>query len=88
MRAPSPHRIAAGMRLALAWGAITLRRGSPAARILSLATTGFAVFGFLIGLYFTVQAGDAIDVAYHSILLPLLAVTLFTLLRTPTRSRP
>lgn len=74
--------------LVLAGGAITLMRGSPAARFISPATVAFAIFGFLIGLYFTVQGGDAIDVAYHSTLLPLLAATFLALLRTPTRSRP
>jgi hypothetical protein len=74
--------------LVLACGTITLRRSSPAARFMSPTTVGFAITGFVIGLYFTVQAGDAIDVAYHSTLLPLLAATLFALLRTQTRSRP
>jgi glycerol uptake facilitator-like aquaporin len=72
----------------LAGGAITLKRGSPAARSVSPAAIGLAIFGFLIGLFFTISAGDAIDVAYHSTLLPLLAATLFALLRTQIRSRP
>ncbi|MGH2896563.1 MAG: hypothetical protein ACRDPM_25280 [Solirubrobacteraceae bacterium] len=74
--------------LALVAGATSLRRGSPSARVTAPATIGFAIFGFMIGLYFTVQAGDVIDVAYHAAVLPLLALTLLALLRTPTRSQP
>jgi hypothetical protein len=41
----------------------------------------FAVFGFLVGLVFTVSGGDAIDIAYHATVLPLLLVTLALLSR-------
>jgi hypothetical protein len=45
----------------------------------------FAIFGFFVGLYFSVQAGDAIDLAFHATMLPLLAITLTALL---LRARP
>ncbi len=69
--------------LALALGATSLRRGSPAARITAPATISFAIFGFMIGLY---EAGDTIEVAYHATVLPLLLLTLVAVLRTRRRS--
>jgi hypothetical protein len=69
--------------LALAYGAITLWRGSQHASTIALATIGFAIFGFMIGLR---QAGDAIEVAYHATVLPLLLLTLAAVLRTRRRS--
>jgi hypothetical protein len=35
----------------------------------------------MIGLNFTVRGGDAIDIAYHAAVLPLLLITLAILLR-------
>jgi hypothetical protein len=71
--------------LVLVAGATSLWRGLPAARMTASAAVGLAVFGFMIGLYFTVQAADAIDLGYHATVLPLLALTLFALLRAPSR---
>jgi hypothetical protein len=68
--------------LALTAGALSLTRALPRARGVALATIGFAILGFLVGLSLTVQGGDAIDVAYHATVLPLLCLTLALLLRT------
>ena len=62
-------------------GAVALTRGS---RILPPVALAFAIIGFLVGLHFTTGSGDAIDVAYHATVLPLLALTLTTLVRTRT----
>jgi hypothetical protein len=50
-------------------------------RTAALATTSFAIVGFLVGLNFTVRGGDAPDVAYHLVMLPILVVTLFFIAR-------
>ena len=41
----------------------------------ALAALGFAIFGFLVGLSFTVGSGDTIDLAYHLVMLPILMAT-------------
>lgn len=79
--------------VALAAGATALTRRSPGSTRTAAGAICFAIFGFFVGLYFTVQAGDAIDVAFHATMLPLLAITLTALLLTartyaPTRSEP
>lgn len=63
--------------LALAGGALALVRSgiSAGGRQVALSTLGFATFGFLVGLTFTVDSGDTIDLAYHLIMLPVLAAT-------------
>jgi asparagine N-glycosylation enzyme membrane subunit Stt3 len=71
--------------LALAYGAIRLQCGQPGARTVALAATGFAVVGFLVGLRFTLGGGAAIDVAYHLGALPILLITLASLLRIRAR---
>jgi hypothetical protein len=71
--------------LVLVFGAATLLRGSPHVRGVALASTGFAIVGFIVGLTFTLQGGDAIDVAYHATVLPLLLITLAALLREADR---
>ncbi len=45
---------------------------------------GPGILGFIVGLYLTVQGGDAIDLAFHATMLPLLLLTLLALLRKPT----
>jgi uncharacterized membrane protein len=70
--------------VALSAGATMLLRRSPHARGAALASVVFAIFGFIVGLNFTIRAGEAIDVAYHATLLPLLLVTLATLWRGPS----
>ena len=74
--------------LALAYGAMRLRRSQPGAHTVALAATGFAVVGFLVGVRFTLGGGGAIDVAYHLSALPILLVTLVSLLRIRPRDAP
>ena len=45
-----------------------------------VGTLGFASVGFIVGLSFTTRGGDAIDIAYHVTVLPLLVVALVALL--------
>ena len=74
--------------LALGYGAIRFLRQRPGAHAVALATTGFAIVGFLIGLGFTLGGGGAIDIAYHAVMLPLLLFTMVAVLRLrPTRPR-
>ena len=69
-------------------GAFALGPGTARGRDAALAATAFAIIGFLVGLSFTLRGGDAIDVAYHAVMLPLLAFTMVALLRLrPTRRR-
>ena len=42
----------------------------------------FAIFGFIVGLTFTIRGGDAIDLAYHATMLPVLTATAALLART------
>jgi peptidoglycan/LPS O-acetylase OafA/YrhL len=67
--------------VALICGAAALLRNAPRARSVATATTGFAIVGFIVGLNFTIPGGDAIDIAYHATVLPLLLLTLAALLR-------
>ncbi|HKO26736.1 MAG TPA: hypothetical protein VJU80_04700 [Solirubrobacteraceae bacterium] len=62
--------------LALAGGAWALARTEPArGRRVALSALGFAIFGFFVGLSFTVGSGDTIDLVYHAVMLPVLIVT-------------
>ena len=63
-------------------GALALLRDGPHARNAALAAVSFAIVGFLIGLSFTLRGGDALDIAYHATMLPLLLLTLVLLART------
>jgi hypothetical protein len=72
--------------LALAAGAAALVRRSSNARAIALGTVAFAILGFLVGLNFTARSGDAIDIAYHATVLPLLLLTLFLVRRAPAPS--
>jgi hypothetical protein len=71
--------------LALSYGATGLLRRWPRAQKVALAATGFAIVGFIIGLRFTLEGGEAIDIAYHLSVLPILLGTLIALLRIRTR---
>ena len=62
--------------VALSAGAITLVRAPERGRIAALAALMFAVLGFIVGITVTAQGGDAVDIAYHSTVLPLLLLTL------------
>lgn len=66
-------------------GAVALRRGALTAPRLCV---GVAIFGFVIGLSFTLPSGAAVDIAYHATVLPLLLATLVALLRHPSRTEP
>jgi deazaflavin-dependent oxidoreductase (nitroreductase family) len=74
--------------IVLILGAIALLRGTVRGRDTAIAATAFAILGFLVGLSFTVRGGDAIDVAYHATLLPLLLLTLVALLPKRRPARP
>jgi hypothetical protein len=63
-------------------GALALLRDTARRRGAALAATAFAIIGFLVGLSFTLRGGDAIDIAYHATILPLLLVTFAALRRT------
>jgi hypothetical protein len=74
--------------LALLWGASALVLGLRNARTIALGTVTFAILGFLVGLNFTIRAGDAIDIAYHLAVLPLLVLTLLLVRNQVGRPRP
>ena len=61
--------------LALAGGALALVRSPARGRRIALSALGFAIFGFLVGLSFTLDSGDTIDLVYHLVMLPVLVVT-------------
>lgn len=61
--------------LALACGAFALARSPARGRRAALAALGFAIFGFSVGLSFTIGSGDTIDLAYHLAMLPVLIAT-------------
>lgn len=71
--------------LVLAYGATGLMRGRPRARAVAIAAVVFAIAGFVVGLGETVRSGQALDIAYHVTMLPLLALTLSALARRPAR---
>jgi drug/metabolite transporter (DMT)-like permease len=62
--------------VAVAAGAVAFaRRPADRGRSAALAAVAFAVLGFIVGLTFTVSGGDAIDLLYHAIMLPVLLAT-------------
>jgi hypothetical protein len=61
--------------IVLVAGAIALRRRPRAGRPLALASIAFAILGFIVGLTFTVGGGQAIDLGYHLVMLPILILT-------------
>ena len=63
-------------------GAAALARQPLRGRVIALAALGFAILGVIAGLGFTIRGGDAIDVAYHATLLPLLLTTLLAVSKT------
>jgi hypothetical protein len=71
--------------IVLTLGALALLRDTGHAHTVALAATAFAIVGFLVGLSFTLRGGNAIDIAYHATILPLLLITLFALLRRGER---
>jgi hypothetical protein len=69
----------------LAFGLAALLRRATHTRAIAAATVLFAIAGFVVGLIFTLRGGDAIDIAYHATVLPLLLATLVLLLRRGAR---
>ena len=74
----------AAICVVLIGGAAALAGGPAHGRAVALGTLGFAILGVIVGLNFTIQGGDAIDIAYHATLLPLLLATLALLWRGPS----
>jgi len=68
--------------LVLFYGVAALLRRFRHARSIAVATIVFAIVGFVVGLTFTLRGGDAIGVAYHATVLPLLLLTLIVLVRS------
>lgn len=66
---------------ALIAGAAVLWRRAAHRWVVAVATTCFAILGFVAGLGFTLRGGDTIDIAYHATILPLLLLALAALLR-------
>ena len=60
-------------------GAVVMLRSPVRGRAVGLATTVFAIVGFLVGLTITIEGGAAPDIAYHSTILPLLVLSLILL---------
>jgi hypothetical protein len=69
-------------------GALALLRDGPHSRSAAIAAVSFAIVGFLVGLSFTLRGGNAIDIAYHATMLPLLLLTLVLLVRKRRPARP
>jgi hypothetical protein len=67
--------------VALIGGAAALARDRAQGHRLAFAAIVFAILGFIVGLNFTIRAGDAIDIAYHATVLLLLIATLVVLTR-------
>jgi hypothetical protein len=67
--------------LALAIGATALLRAPATGHRAALVAVAYAIFGFIVGLTFTIRGADAIDIAYHSIMLPALLATALLLRR-------
>lgn len=55
-------------------GAVALVSDARGGTGIALASLAFAMVGFLVGLTVTIRDGQAIDAAYHAIVLPLLAL--------------
>lgn len=75
----------AAICLVLLAGSLWYRRGPDRGWPAAVAATSFAVVGFGVGLNFTLRGGDAPDVAYHLVMLPILVGTLVLLLRREAR---
>jgi hypothetical protein len=67
--------------LVLSYGALALLRRPRKGIGAAIASTVFAIAGFIVGLTFTIRGGSAVDIAYHATVLPLLLLTLVALAR-------
>jgi hypothetical protein len=63
-------------------GAVIVLLRPERARTAATAATVFAIAGFVLGLTLTISGGDAVDIAYHSTVLPILAGILVLIRRT------
>jgi hypothetical protein len=80
----SSSRPSYGAGLAEALICLTLAGGAVANRPrAALAAVVFAIFGFLVGLSFTIGGGDPIDLGYHLLMLPVLVATATVIARRP-----
>ena len=70
--------------IVLVAGAVVMFASPAHARAAGIAATSFAIAGFLLGLNFTARGGHVPDIAYHVVMLPILAGGLIALLRTRT----
>ena len=71
--------------IALAAGAWSLWRSPARGRRAALAAVFFAIAGFIVGLTFTIDGGDSIDLIYHATMLAVLVATAALLARRPPR---
>ncbi len=69
-----------------AWALVRSGSATARGRRAALGALAFAIFGFLVGLSFTVGSGDTIDLAYHLVMLPVLVATA-ALLTVPPPAR-
>jgi hypothetical protein len=60
-------------------GAAALFRDPVRGRTAALGAVGFAIFGFVVGLTFTISGGAAVDLAYHAVMLPILIASVVQL---------
>lgn len=81
----------------MAVGAIWMLSDRVRARTVGIAVNSFALAGFLVGISETASGGRAPDIAYHATVIPLLVISLVTLVRAgrkgavtggPDRNRP
>lgn len=74
----------------LAAGSVVMVKDKGRARVVGIASTTFALIGFLIGISETARGGDAPDIAYHATVIPLLIASLVALIRcrAPSSSAP
>lgn len=62
--------------VALFAGAVAVYRPVPSWRAATLASVGFAILGFALGLSITARGDSIGDIAYHATVLPILIGTL------------
>jgi cytochrome bd-type quinol oxidase subunit 2 len=89
-RSSSYNATAAGIAEAvigvvLVYGAVTMLRSPGRGRTVGLASVGFAIAGFLLGIGITATSGRWPDIAYHATVLPVLIVSEIVLLQASAR---
>lgn len=70
----------------LACATVALASGFARARPVALVSASFAIFGFAVGLFFTVRGADTPDLVFHAVMLPLFLLTLVVLLQLGNES--